>query len=103
VANIFVAASATWNGKALKKAKQDVNVFDKQVKKLGGTLAAAFSVRALTNFGKASVKMAIESQAEQERLANLLKVTTGASRLQIDALNDQATALEKIGVGGISY
>jgi hypothetical protein len=98
VANIFVAASATWNGKALKKAKQDVGVFDKQVKKLGGTLAAAFSVRALTNFGKASVKMAIESQAEQERLANLLKVTTGASRLQIDALNDQATALEKIGV-----
>ena len=98
MANIFVAASATWNGKALKKAKQDVGVFDKQVKKLGGTLAAAFSVRALTNFGKASVKMAIESQAEQERLANLLKVTTGASRLQIDALNDQATALEKIGV-----
>jgi hypothetical protein len=98
VANIFVAASATWNGKALKKAKQDVGVFDKQVKKLGGTLAAAFSVRALTNFGKASVKMAIESQAEQERLANLLQVTTGARRQQIDALNDQATALEKIGV-----
>jgi hypothetical protein len=98
VANIFVAASATWNGKALKKAKQDVGVFDKQVKKLGGTLAAAFSVRALTSFGKASVKMALQSQAEQERLANLLKVTTGARQQSIAVLNDQAIALEKIGV-----
>jgi hypothetical protein len=70
VANIFVAASATWNGKALKKAKQDVNVFDKQVKKLGGTLAAAFSVRAITRFGKEAVK----AFAADEKAAKSLEV-----------------------------
>jgi hypothetical protein len=32
MANIFVAATATWNGKALKKAKKDVDVFNKQLK-----------------------------------------------------------------------
>ena len=70
MANIFVAASATWNGKALKKAKQDVNVFDKQVKKLGGTLAAAFSVRAITRFGKEAVK----AFAADEKAAKSLEV-----------------------------
>jgi hypothetical protein len=39
VANIFVAASATWNGKALKKAKKDVDVFSKQSNNLQSTLA----------------------------------------------------------------
>ncbi len=53
--NIFVAASATWNGKALKKAKQDVSVFDKQVKKLGTTLLGVFSARALFNYSKRAV------------------------------------------------
>jgi hypothetical protein len=38
VANIFVAATATWNGKALKKAKQDVDVFDKQIKQFSRVL-----------------------------------------------------------------
>jgi hypothetical protein len=38
VANIFVAASATWNGKALKKAKKDVDVFSKQVKQFARVL-----------------------------------------------------------------
>jgi hypothetical protein len=47
VANIFVAASATWNGKALKKAKKDVDVFDKQVKEFSqSTLGFTFSATA---------------------------------------------------------
>jgi phage shock protein A len=75
VANIFVAASATWNGKALKKAKQDVNVFDKQVKKLGGTLAAAFSVRAITRFGKEAVKAFMADEKAAKSLEQQLKNT----------------------------
>jgi hypothetical protein len=75
VANIFVAASATWNGRALKKAKQDVNVFDKQVKKLGGTLAAAFSVRAITRFGKESVKAFVADEKAAKSLEQQLKNT----------------------------
>jgi hypothetical protein len=75
VANIFVAASATWNGKALKKAKQDVNVFDKQVKKLGGTLAAAFSARAIVRFGKEAVKAFAADEAAAKSLEQQLKNT----------------------------
>jgi hypothetical protein len=75
VANIFVAASATWNGKALKKAKQDVSVFDKQVKKLGGTLAAAFSTRAIIRFGKEAVKAFAADEAAAKSLEIQLKNT----------------------------
>ena len=75
MANIFVAASATWNGKALKKAKQDVSVFDKQVKKLGGTLAAAFSTRAIIRFGKEAVKAFAADEAAAKSLEIQLKNT----------------------------
>ncbi len=75
MANIFVAASATWNGKALKKAKQDVGVFDKQVKKLGGTLAAAFSARAIVRFGKETVKAFAADEAAAKSLEIQLKNT----------------------------
>lgn len=75
MANIFVAASATWNGKALKKAKQDVGVFDKQVKKLGGTLAAAFSTRAIIRFGKEAVKAFAADEAAAKSLEQQLKNT----------------------------
>ncbi len=75
MANIFVAASATWNGKALKKAKQDVSVFDKQVKKLGGTLAAAFSARAIVRFGKETVKAFAADEAAAKSLEIQLKNT----------------------------
>jgi phage shock protein A len=75
VANIFVAASATWNGKALKKAKQDVGVFDKQVKRLGGTLAAAFSTRAIIRFGKESVKAFMADEKAAKSLEQQLKNT----------------------------
>jgi phage shock protein A len=75
VANIFVAASATWNGKALKKAKQDVSVFDKQVKKLGGTLAAAFSARSIIRFGKEAVKAFMADEKAAKSLEQQLKNT----------------------------
>lgn len=70
MANIFVAASATWNGKALKKAKQDVSLFDKQVNKLGKTLLAAFSARSLYNYSKNAVK----AFAADEKAAKSLEV-----------------------------
>ena len=75
MANIFVAASATWNGKALKKAKQDVGVFDKQVKRLGGTLAAAFSTRAIIRFGKEAVKAFMADEKAAKSLEQQLKNT----------------------------
>ncbi len=70
MANIFVAAAATWNGKALKTAKKDVSVFDKQVKKLGTTLLSVFSARALYNYSKNAVK----AFAADEKAARSLEV-----------------------------
>ena len=70
MANIFVAAAATWNGKALKTAKKDVSVFDKQVKKLGTTLLGVFSARALYNYSKNAVK----AFAADEKAARSLEV-----------------------------
>jgi hypothetical protein len=61
-------------------------------------LAAAFSVRAIVNFGKASVRASLQAQAEQDRLNQLLTVGVGATASQVAALNDQAEALEKLGV-----
>jgi hypothetical protein len=50
VANVVVSALATWNGKALKKAKQDVDVFNKQLKSLARTFGVAFSAAAIVRF-----------------------------------------------------
>ncbi len=75
MANIFVAASATWNGKALKKAKQDVSVFDKQVKKLGTTLLGVFSARALFNYSKRAVAAFAADEKAAKSLEQQLKNT----------------------------
>jgi len=40
----------------------------------------------------------LDAQAQQQRLANLVKVTVGATDAQIQSLNDQAQALQDIGV-----
>lgn len=70
MANIFVAATAIWNGKALKKAKQDVSVFDKQVQKLGRTFAGVFSTYALMNYSK----RAVQAFAADEKAAKSLEI-----------------------------
>jgi len=41
MANVVVSALATWNGKALKKGKQELSAFDQSVKKLGKTFLSA--------------------------------------------------------------
>jgi hypothetical protein len=86
------------DAKGFKQAETATEKLTRNVKNLAGSLGLAFGTAAVVAFGKASIKAALEAQAEQERLANLLEVTTGASRRQIAALNDQAEALEKIGV-----
>jgi hypothetical protein len=45
-----------------------------------------------------SVKEAIESESAQNRLVQILKTTHGATQEQIDLLNEQAKALQKVGV-----
>lgn len=60
----------------------------------GGALAFG----AITGFLAASVNEAKNAEAAQFRLAHILRTATDASQEQIDALNRQADALEKVGV-----
>jgi hypothetical protein len=86
------------DAKGFKQAESATEKLTRNVKNLAGTLGLAFGTAAVVAYGKASVKAALESQAEQERLNNILRVTTGATQSQIDVLNEQADALERIGV-----
>ncbi len=86
------------DAKGFKQAESATEKLTKNVKNLAGNLGLAFGTAAVVAYGKASVKAALESQAEQERLNNILRVTTGATQQQIDVLNEQANALERIGV-----
>lgn len=75
MANIYVAAQSTWNGKALKKAKKDISIFDQQVKTLGKTFAGVFGARALFNYGKNAVKAFAADEAAAKALELQLKNT----------------------------
>jgi ribosomal protein L7Ae-like RNA K-turn-binding protein len=81
MANVVVSALATWNGKALKKAKQDVGVFDKQVKKLGRTFGLTFSAAALVSFSKKAIKAFTDDEAAAKRLQLQLENTGNAFRV----------------------
>lgn len=75
MANIYVAASATWNGKALKKAKKDVSAFDLQIKNFAKTFGAAFSARALMRFSKSAVNAFAADEKAAKALEQQLKNT----------------------------
>jgi hypothetical protein len=70
MANVVVSALATWNGKALKKGKQDISSFDKSLKALGRTFGITFSAAALLNFSK----KAVNAFAADEKAAKALEV-----------------------------
>jgi hypothetical protein len=82
VANVVVSALATWNGKALKKAQQDVNVFEKRVKSFARTFGVAFSGAALVAFGKKAVKVFAEDEAAAKSLQLQLENTGNAFRVR---------------------
>jgi hypothetical protein len=90
--------ASKFDAKGFKQAETASQKLGRTVKNLAGTLGLAFGTTSIVAYGKASVRVALEAQAEQERLNNILRVTTGATLAQIDVLNDQAIALERIGV-----
>ena len=81
MANVVVSALATWNGKALKKAKQDVDVFNKQLKTLARTFGVTFSAAAIVSFSKKAIKAFTEDEAAAKRLALQLENTGNAFRV----------------------
>jgi hypothetical protein len=99
MANVVIDIAAEFTGnKAFKQAETSTEKLTKNVKKLAGSLGLAFGTAQIIAFGKASIKAALEAQAQQERLASLLRVTVGATEAEIDALNKQAEALQRLGV-----
>lgn len=84
-ANSEVSDANTKMGEAFKKVSIAVGAAATTV----GTFAIAL--------GKASIQEAIQAEAENNRLATILK-NTGATNKQIEALNKQADALERVGV-----
>jgi hypothetical protein len=71
--------------------------FGKNVVKAGAVAAAAMAAYAV-KLGVDGVKAAIKAEAAQNRLATILTTTGGATQKQIGLLNEQAKALEKVGV-----
>jgi hypothetical protein len=99
MANVLIDIAAEFTGnKAFKQAETSTEKLTRNVKKLAGAVGLAFSATAIVNFGKLAVKASLDQQAEQHRLNQLLKVGVGASTQEVAILNDQAAALEKIGV-----
>jgi hypothetical protein len=75
MANIYVAASATWNGKALKKGIKEISSFEKGVKSLGRTLGLTFGAAALISYGKKAVTAFTKDEAAAKSLEIQLKNT----------------------------
>jgi hypothetical protein len=75
VANIYVAATATWNGNALKKGKKEISSFEKSVKSLGRTLGISLGAAAIINYGKNAVKAFTADEAAAKSLEIQLKNT----------------------------
>jgi hypothetical protein len=99
MSNIVIDIAAEFTGnKAFKQAETSTDKLTKGVKKLAAAVGLAFSAKAVVNFGRLAVKASLDQQAEQNRLNQLLKVGVGATTQEIALLNDQAKALEKIGV-----
>jgi hypothetical protein len=99
MANVLIDIAAEFTGnKAFKQAETSTDKLIKTTKKLAGAIGIAFSATAIVNFGKLAVKASLDQQAEQNRLNQLLKVGVGATTQEIALLNEQAKALERIGV-----
>jgi hypothetical protein len=75
VPTLVVSALSTFDNKGLKKAKKEVSAFDKQLKTFAKTFATAFSVTALTRYGRAAVKAFSEDEKAAKSLEQQLKNT----------------------------
>lgn len=94
MANVVVSALATWNGKALKKGKQDLNAFDKQAKNLNKSLTRLFATGALVAFSKKAVNSFANDEKAAKSLAIQLENTGNAFR--ISEVEDYIASLQSL-------
>jgi hypothetical protein len=99
MADLKIDIATVFSGKkAFGQAETATDKLVKSTRRLAGALGIAFSAQTIVRFGKAAVRASLDQQAEQNRLNQLLMVGVGATTREIALLNDQAKALEKIGV-----
>jgi vacuolar-type H+-ATPase subunit H len=84
--------------KSVQTASSGMANFATKVKQIGASIGIAFAGTQVLQFGRDVITQAMEAEAQQQRLYQLMKVGTGATDEQVAALNAQAEALEKVGV-----
>jgi hypothetical protein len=84
--------------KSVQTASTGMSNFVGKLKQVGATMGIAFAGTQVLQFGRDVIAQAMEAEAQQQRLAQLMKVSVGATDEQVAALNAQADALEKVGV-----
>jgi hypothetical protein len=93
-----------YSDKGSKAAQKDIATMGKKFDQFGKRAAASFAIAGAAaatfaiKFAKDSIRSATEAQASQNRLRTLLLNTNGATQEQIEALNQQAKALQRVGV-----
>jgi hypothetical protein len=75
VPTLVVSALSTFDNKGLKKGKKEVSAFEKQIKSFAKVFATAFSVTALTNYGKKAVQAFMADEKAAKSLEQQLKNT----------------------------
>jgi hypothetical protein len=70
---VRIRIASEFVGKGFKDADKATSALDKGVKKLAGTLAAAFSVQKIVQFGKEAVKAFAENEKSAKRLETVVK------------------------------
>jgi len=75
VPNLIVSAVSTFDNKGLKKGQKEISSFEKQIKSFAKVFGAAFSVSALTNYGKKAVQAFMADERAAKSLEQQLKNT----------------------------
>jgi hypothetical protein len=96
--DLAVRIATIFDSSGVKKADKGFKKLENSAKSLGRTLGISLSAAAVGAYAKASVKAYLDQAAQADRLAKLLKVTTGATDAQVASLNAQAEALSRVGV-----
>ena len=82
--------------KGFKDSEKSASGFQNSLKKIGGMMAAAFSVTAVINFAKKSISAYNESALALSKLESVLKATGNASGFTSKQLQDFAYQLQTV-------
>lgn len=80
----------------IQGAEKEASGFQNFIKGVGPSIAAAFSISAIVNFGKAAIKAYNESAAAAAKLENIIKSTGGTAGLTANEMMGYARELQRV-------